>query len=534
MSVKRLNLYRATTREIMMFSLLPLGLFFVQSTVYTALNIYMSDILGFSMLYVSFIVLGAKLWEAFSGPLAGIVVEHTRTRWGKCRPYLLWASPPLFITTALLFFPIVFDSRWDGPNGNRMLFFFALTAYMIYIAAFTAVEIPYNSMTPLVFPEEKSRVRAVSMSNVIGSLGTILPSLLIFTLADIFGNGRNDPSNRGYFWAALIFALIGCVIISGSFFGIKEKIYMPPKQQPYLKGLRIVFRDKRMAILILCSFFSGIINVGSIFLPYFAKWNTIGILPMEAINGFVNRAFGTELRLTSTGILTPVLQIGSGISYMLSMAIIPPLLKKMSKKQLWIWTSLLGAAANVVVYLVGIYVLPYTTPAGCVAYTALRFFTNFPIGASIVLLIDLLADLTDEIELASHERLEATIFSIKSLLFKFAWAIMNMVSLAIVGAVGYDAERMDRLTSNGMVPLIQSTTLPSVAGGVNYTAVLNTIFFMLTAFGAIGMVLQAVPMFFYKEGGADTLEKLAAYREEKEREQQAALDAAMEKMEVGA
>ena len=527
MTAKRINLQQATTREIMAFSLLPLGMFFVNSTVYTALNIYMTDILGFSMLYVSIIVLGTKVWDAVNDPLMGMIVERTRTKWGKCRPYLLWMAPSLCVSTALLFYPVQFGAQHNGPNGNRMLFALVLAVYMVFIATYTSVEIPYNSMTPLVFPEKKSRVKAVSVSNVVGSLGTILPSVLIFTLADVFGNGRNDPSNKGYFWAASIFSIIGCGVIAGSFFGIREKIYIPPHQVPYRKGLKIVFSDKRMTFLILCTFFSGFVNVGSLFLPYFAKWNTIGILPMEEISGFVSRLVGMEIHLTSTGLMTPVLQIGSGISYMLSMAVIPGLLKKMSKKQLWIWTSLLGAAANIVVYLVGVYILPYTTPAGCVVYTILRFFTNFPVGASLVLLIDMLADLTDEIELNSRERLEATMFSFKSLLYKLAWAIMNMVSMVIVGAVGYHAETMDKLTNGGTIPLIQSTTLPSISGGVDYTRVLNTIFFMLTAFGSLGLVLQAIPMFFYKEGGADIQEKLTAYRAERELERQAILDGAL-------
>ncbi len=526
MPTKRIDPKQATTREMMAFSLLPLGMYFVSTTVSTALNLYMTDILGFSMLYVSFIVLGTKVWDAVNDPLMGMIVERTRTKWGKCRPYLLWISPFLCVMTALLFYPFPFSAKYDGPNGNRAHFAVMLIIYMIYIAAYTAIEIPYNSMTPLVFPEQKSRVKAVSVSNIVGSLGTILPAMLIFTLGDAFGNGRNDPSNKGFFWAALLFALIGCAVIMGSFFGIREKVYIPPKKQPYFKGLKIVFSDRRMTILILCAFFSGFINVGAIFLPYFAKWNTIGILPMDEINGYVNGLLGTQLRLTSTGLMTPILQIGSGISYIISMALIPPLLKKMSKKQLWIWTSLIGAVANVGVYLVGVYLLPYTSAAGCVVYTGLRFLTNFPVGASLVLLIAMMADLTDEIELASHERLEATVFSFKSLLFQLAWAIMNMASLALVGAVGYHADTMDRITNGGTAPLIESTLLPSIVDGVDYTRVLNTIFFMLTAFGSLGLLLQAIPMFFFKESGPEVLERLAAYRDERDRERQVALEQA--------
>ena len=106
----------------------------------------------------------------------------------------------------------------------------------------------------------------------------------------------------------------------------------------YIKGLKIVFSDKKMVILVVVAFFSAIANLGAIFLPYFAKWNCIGVLPMDQITGFLNNLIyklihvEVNINLTNEGLLTPLLQIGSGISYMLSMAIIPPLLKKMSEK----------------------------------------------------------------------------------------------------------------------------------------------------------------------------------------------------------
>ena len=65
-------------------------------------------------------------------------------------------------------------------------------------------------------------------------------------------------------------------------------------------------------------------------------------------------------------------------------------------------------------------------------------------------------------------------------------------------------------------PLIQSTTTATVIGGVDYTLLLNVIFFMLTALGAVGLLLQAIPMFFYKFDEKAQDEKLKAFRAEKE------------------
>ena len=173
-------------------------------------------------------------------------------------------------------------------------------------------------LTPLVFPESKKRVKAISVSNIVGSIGTILPSVLFFTIAGLWGNQTVEQEKTGYFMAALIFSVMAGIFIASSYFGIKEKVYVKP-EKPIILRLKIVFSDKKMVILVVVAFFSAIANLGAIFLPYFAKWNCIGVLPMDQITGFLNNLIyklihvEVNINLTNEGLLTPLLQIGSGI-----------------------------------------------------------------------------------------------------------------------------------------------------------------------------------------------------------------------------
>ncbi len=538
---KRLDLKSASTKEILAFSMLPLGMFFINSTVYTVFNVFMTDVLKLSMSLASVVILGTKLWDSINDPLMGIMVEKTRTKWGKCRPYLLWMTPPLVIITAMLFAPLRFPESWNMYKngefiGNAGNFVFALIFYMLFITAYTGLEIPFNSMTPLVFPQKDKRVSAVSWSQTIGSLGTVLPTVFIWLSIGMLGNGKKDTTDWGYFWSALIFSVIGAAFIIWSFFGIREKVYIPPRKVSGKKAFSIIFRDKRMAVLLFCSFFTGMINVGSLFLPYFANWNCIGILPMDKINLFLENLTGKNPNLTAVSILPTILSVMSGVAYMLSMLLVPPLLKKMSKKTLWIGQSLIGAAMCLVTYIVGVYVLPYNTLPGFIVYAIMRFFTNFPVGMSLVLIVAMFADITDDLEIKTDERLEATAYSLKGLLYKIAVAVFNVVVLVVIDKLGYNAERMVSLSENYTVPLIESTKAASImesvnAAGeiisVNYTTLLNTIFFMLTGLSAIGLVLQAIPMFFYKFDEDAMSEKLAEYRSKREQETQNELDNAL-------
>lgn len=502
----KINLKDKTTKEILIFSLLPFGMSTINSVIGTALNMYFTDVLGLSLAMTSIILSATRIWDAVNDPLMGMIVDKTHTKMGKCRPYILWMTAPVILATALLFAPVNF-----GQKGN---FIYAIIAYLVYYTIYTALDIPYQGLAPLVFPNDKQRVKALSFSNIIGSLGSVLPSLLFFTIAGLWGR---EKQSIGYFSAALIFAALGGIPMFFSGFGIKEKIYIPPKKEKYIDGLKIVFKDKKFICLVIAAFFSAIVNMGAMFLPYFAKWNCAGVIPIDELCAWIKNTIGLDIQLTSEGLLTPLLQIGSGASYMLSMALVPLFLKKMDKKTLWIGVSIFGIIADVLCFVIGVWIIPYNTVAGAITYTVLRFFTNIPVGVMTVLLVAMFSDVIDDIEMRTGKRLEGTVFSFRSLVNKIAIAVFNVLMLNIVDSYGYDADVMTRITDNLARPLIKSTTQATIVGDVDYTLLLNVIFFMLTAFGAIGLLLQSIPMFFYKFDEKSQEGKLKAFREEKER-----------------
>lgn len=481
-----------STREILGFSMLPFGLLTILTMINTSLNLYFSDVLGLTMSQISFILMGSKIWDAINDPVMGLIVDKTRTKWGKCRPYLLWMAVPNMIATMLLFSPVNF--------GNKGNFIFALLAYLLFYTTYTAIDIPYQGLMPLVFPESKKRVQAISISNIVGSIGTILPSILFFPIAGAFGKGQ-AAEKKGYFLAAIVFACMSGIPIIYSFFHTKEKVYIKNQNPKYGKALKIVFSDKKMVVLLVMVFFAAIPNMGAIFLPYFTKWNCAGIFNLPA-------------GMTNESILFPVLNIMSGASYMLSMALVPPLLKKLDKKTLFIWMSLIGAAGDIFTFVVGAWLVPYNTVAGFVVYTLLRFVTNFPVGMSLVLITAIFSDAVDEMEMRTGERLEGAIFSFKSLVNKIAIAGFNALVLNIIDRVGYNPTAMAEASENA------TKMLPD-----NFKPVLTAIFFMLTGLGAIGLVAQALPMFFYKFDEKKYEKDIHAFRAEKERRLQEELDA---------
>ncbi len=86
--------------------------------------------------------------------------------------------------------------------------------------------------------------------------------------------------------------------------------------------------------------------------------------------------------------------------------------------------------------------------------------------------------------------------------------------------LGYDAAVMEEVSNGITTPLIESTTVANVIGGVDYTLLLNGIFFMLTVMAAIGQICQAIPMFFFKFDEEEMEERLEEDRRQKELERE--------------
>ena len=545
---KRIDLKNATVREMLAFSLLPFGLLTIINVIGNALNVYLADYLGIGMVGAGLVLSITKIWDAVNDPMMGMIVDKTRTKWGKCRPYLIWMVIPMMVGTVLLFAPVDFTSSGTfeisqidlastiGTIGNDFHivrtneavstgnFWYAVAAYLIFYTFYTAIDIPYQGLNPLVFPESKTRVKAISVSNIFGSIGTVLPSIVFFPIVYAF-----DDPRKGFFVAAVVFAVLAGIPIAISFFGIKEKVYIESEPIKYRETLKIIFKNKNMKALIWAAFFSSVTNLGAMFLMFFAKWNCYGIFNFPALNAWVESKLHFNPNLTEEGLLFPILSISSGISYMLSMAIVPWLLKKMDKKTLWIRMSFICAIANIIVWALCMFVFPYTSPdlttarIGFVVYCLCRFFTNFPVGMSVVLLTAIFSDTVDVIEMESGERLEGAVFSFRSLVNKFGIALFNLIVMAIVNAFGYSAMtgQLNELKNAG--ELTRDMLL------ADHLPVLNAIFFMLTVLGSIGLVLQALPMFKYKFNEAEYEDKIRAFRAEKEAKFEAEIQAAAEK-----
>ena len=419
-----------------------------------ALPMFFTDVMYINPASVSAIFLVARIWDAVNDPIMGMVVDRTKTKWGKCRPYLMYAAFPLLLFTILMFSPFEAASE----TGR---FIYALITYILFITSFTMLDIPLAGLKPLLYTEPDDRNKAMSFSSTFGSLGSLFAVDLFFIMVVLFGNGNNK---KGYFITVLILSLLAFVMLQIGFFTTREVIPVDKNQTAFFKKLLTVLKNKPLMLIIFVQLCSIGTSAYGILLPYFSKWNLADSF-----------SFG---RFSVESILIPALSTATGIVYMIAVMITPYLLKFGSKKKVFLIMSALGFALNIASLLIGY--------SNLILFICIRVLAHIPPTITATLSSYMVMDCLDYAEYETGERTEGSTFAVNNLIMKIGNALFSSLIMLILGIVGYNAAINEPALRIG--EHIQH----------NYPEMLNGIFTLMTGGPALGCMLQIIPMAFYK------------------------------------
>ena len=95
---------------------------------------------GVSPFWISFIFLVARVWDAVTDPIMGYISDHTHSKLGKRRIYLLISTPLVVAGMYLLFFPFSFPNEWTNVIA-------VLMSYLVFTTIQTSIMIPYYSLS---------------------------------------------------------------------------------------------------------------------------------------------------------------------------------------------------------------------------------------------------------------------------------------------------------------------------------------------------------------------------------------------------
>jgi len=218
-----------------------IGCNFVWTFVSGFLILYYTDSVGMSPAFVGTMIFICRILDGISDIGMGVVIEKTHTRWGKARPWVLFACAPLALSLILLF---NVPSSFSELGKSTYIY---ITYIFMTVICYTAVNLPYNAMLPRfsLTPHDRNVVSAIKGAAVVVAALSI--SIITPFLFDIFGGQQNQQT-----WTNIsaLYAVIAIVMLLITFIGVKEKIPPTmdedgkPAKVPVKKAIHLLLRNK--------------------------------------------------------------------------------------------------------------------------------------------------------------------------------------------------------------------------------------------------------------------------------------------------
>ena len=174
---------------------------------------YYTDVFGISPAAAATMLLLTKIVDAISDPAMGLIADRTESRWGRYRPYLLWAAVPYALLGYLLFL---------GPDlSDTGKLIWAYVTYTLVMLAYTAINVPYSALLAVISSVAEERTKATQFRFVSASLGTLAVGAFATPLVRWFGGGDEV---LGFRLTIILFAVLSVVIFWFTFATTRERI----------------------------------------------------------------------------------------------------------------------------------------------------------------------------------------------------------------------------------------------------------------------------------------------------------------------
>jgi len=173
--------------------------------------IYMTDTIGLNSGIVGTLMAVAKIFDGISDVIFGSLIDKTKSKMGKARPWMLW---PYFGCGICLFAIFAIPTSWGKVAQYAFFFIFFV---MLNAVFYTANNIAYSALTALVTKNENERVQLGSLRFVFAFTTSTIIQAITFGMVEHFGN-----TAAAWRIVALIYVVIGIISNTISVLSLKE------------------------------------------------------------------------------------------------------------------------------------------------------------------------------------------------------------------------------------------------------------------------------------------------------------------------
>lgn len=179
---------------------------------------------------VTAIMVAARVFDALNDPIMGNIIERTRSRWGKFKP---WLAVGILLTSV-----VVYAAFNTNLQGWGFVIFFGVI-YLMYSIAYTMHDISYWGMVAALGSDEDTRNRFTSRATLFAGVGATLASVVIpmLTTGDMALGGNTATA---YGRVALVVCLLAPLFLCFTIFGVREHREEQSEKAPPVSFRKIV------------------------------------------------------------------------------------------------------------------------------------------------------------------------------------------------------------------------------------------------------------------------------------------------------
>lgn len=393
----------------------PAGALLLNAVLATYLNIYYTDVLDLTGiwggLFLTVFPIISKIIDAFTNVIMGYIIDRTRTKQGKARPWLLLSAPLVAITGVLLF-------TVPSANETVQVIWIMVSYNLFYSFAYTIFNMSHNLMVPLSTRNTTDR-GGLSVFNQIASImmsGILVALIFPMVIMPMLGVDKAK-------WIAVMSALsiITLPLILLEYYFTKERVTeetegTEKKNVPFLTQLKVVFSDKYFLIVIAYFFiYTFGVSMKNLGLVYYCNW-----------------VLGTY----NDGITQMLVSVIGGVPMGIGIFAVWPIAKKFGKRNVTMWGFVLYAIGSLVCWLV---------PSNLVIVLIGQFIKNIGGLPCAYVFMALFADTLDHIEWKSGIRCDGVAMSVYNVIACALIGIVTGIFNGLLSSSGYVAPKFDEM-----------------------------------------------------------------------------------------
>jgi len=401
---------------------------------------YYTDIFGLTAAAVGTMFLVTKILDAISDPVMGLIADRTNSRWGKFRPYLLWAAVPYGLLGYTMF------ANPDLSYVGKLIY--AYVTYSLMMLAYTAINVPYSALMGVISPSSIERTKVASYRFFCAFAAGWLVGTFVTPLKNILGGGDEA---LGFKLTMLIFAVISVALFWTTFATTRERVVPEPSKSDMKTDFRVLLSNGPWRAL----FFAGVFTLINIAvrqgttLYYFKYYVGDDGSPIFLI-------FDKTAVFLSLGLL----------AMMVGVTLTKTLTQHFEKRLLMIILSLLNALSMAAFY--------FTSPDQYWLMVAINCAGMLAAGPTPALVWSMYADCADYGEWKTGRRTTALVFSTVQFSHKMGLAVGAGLAGIVLSWFGFVANEVQTATA--------------MAG----------IRFMFSVFPAVFALMGIVAIYFYR------------------------------------